>query len=652
MRRTAALGVIVAALIWTLIWTAAGALAQPPDSDVPVGDGPTISLADLGSQSTLSFYVNRDVSSTSLTFPVPTGLTPAAITARIELPINLRFGNLAVTQGNRTISRQLLPAEDLAEVVVALNGVEVSGDWVNLTLTMTAVPLEAYCWDETAPIRLVDGAVSFAGGERPPTTVADFLPPVLRKVTIAVPAKPSQAETTAAVQVAAGVAKRNGQQPEVVVVPLRGGATTLPAPAGPFERQIVVKEGPQKGLSLQERPAQELPGPAALLISGSGPELAEQARLLTDDALRYAVSAGSVAQALPDPPLESDATTVGQLTGGGLGAEAMWPRVGIELDQTRWGHPLSGVSVRLIGSHTPLPNNFGGEVIVSIGSETIERWPTEAAGTIDRTVAVPDRLLKRFASLEVAVRTTGDTGRCGDYLPILLRIDGSTAITMQRAETPSPQGFQSLPQALGPRVQFGIGPNAFGDTVRAAQIMVGLQRSSAVPLLAEVTGFDQAMNSADPAVLISADGWKDKPLALPFSVDQGRVDVTGVDAQGQSVTLKLEPATGFGSLQTVFDGQRTVLVATSTGGPRQLDDLLRYLAAQPGRWSGLDGRAIISAPGVQPISVPVPKVDYSATPQSQPQTDSEERWFWWAAGGVAVVAALGALAILVRARRQ
>jgi hypothetical protein len=116
--------------------------------------------------------------------------------------------------------------------------------------------------------------------------------------------------------------------------------------------------------------------------------------------------------------------------------------------------------------------------------------------------------------------------------------------------------------------------------------------------------------------------------------------------------LKLEPATGFGSLQTVFDGQRTVLVATSTGGPRQLDDLLRYLAAQPGRWSGLDGRAIISAPGVQPISVPVPKVDYSATPQSQPQTDSEERWFWWAAGGVAVVAALGALAILVRARRQ
>jgi hypothetical protein len=286
-------------------------------------------------------------------------------------------------------------------------------------------------------------------------------------------------------------------------------------------------------------------------------------------------------------------------------------------------------------------------------SETIERWPAEAAGTIDRTLTIPDRLLKRFTSLEVAVRTTGNPGPCGDHLPILLRIDGSSAITVQRADPPVPQGFQSLPQALMPRVQIGVGPDAFGDTVRAAQIMVGLQRSSGVPLLVDVTGLDQAIASADPAILISADGWKDKPIALPFSVDQGRVDLTGVDAQGQSVTLNLDPAKGFGSLQTVFDGQRTVLIATSTGGPGQLDDLLRYLAAQPGRWSGLDGRAIVSVPGVEPITIPSPRVDLSETPPTTQGTASEEAsWFWWAVGGVAAVAAVGALSILVRARRS
>jgi hypothetical protein len=103
-------------------------------------------------------------------------------------------------------------------------------------------------------------------------------------------------------------------------------------------------------------------------------------------------------------------------------------------------------------------------------------------------------------------------------------------------------------------------------------------------------------------VLIVADGWKDKPITLPFSVDQGKVAIAGVDAGQQPVTLTLDPAKGFGSLQTVFDGQRTVLIATSTGGPGQLDDLLRYLGAQPGRWPGLDGRAIVSVPGVEPIT--------------------------------------------------
>lgn len=361
----------------------------------------------------------------------------------------------------------------------------------------------------------------------------------------------------------------------------------------------------------------------------------------------------TLAQALPEPELESDSTTVEKLTGGGLSSEAMWPRVGIEIDQSRWGHPLGGVSVRLIGSYTPLPQNFGGEVIASVGGETVDRWPAEAAGVIDRTVTIPDRLLKRFTSLEVAVRTTGNPGRCGDHLPILLRIEGSTAITVQRSDPPVPQGFQSLPQALMPRVRIGMGPDAFGDTVRATQIMVGLQRSSGVPLLVDVTDLDSAINSADPAILISADGWRDKPIALPFTVDEGRLDLTGVDARGQSVTLNLDPAKGFGSLQTVFDGQRSLLIATSTGGPGQLDDLLRYLAAQPGRWAGLDGRAIVAAPGAEPITIPSPRVDYSETPQTADAGDGQEDgWFWWAVGGVAAVAALGALTILVRARRQ
>lgn len=653
LRRIGALSSVMA----MLVWTAPGVAAEPPPAPGPapavsggggVAESPTLSLGDLGTSNTLSFYVNHDVTTTSLTFPVPPGLTPVSLKAGVELPINLRFGNLTVRQGDRTISRLLLPAPDQPQVLdIPLAGVQVSDNWVTLNLTMTALPLDGYCWDSVDPIRLVNGAVTFAGAELPPTTVAGFLPQVLSKVTIAVPAAPSPAESNAAVQLAAAVAERNGQKPEVVIVPLPDGATTLPTPSAPLERQIIVKEGPNKGLTLQGAP-----GVPALLVSGPGDQLTTQARLLADDALRYAVSSGSTADSLPDEQLVKDSTTVEQLTGSGITSEAMWPTAGIPINQSRWGHPLGGVLVHLNGSYTPLPSNFGGEVTVSVGNQTIDRWPTEASGTINHTVAIPDRLLQRSTTLDVAVRTSGDSGHCGDHLPILLRIDGNTIVNVVRSNPPMPPGFRSLPQALMmPRIRIGIGPDAFGDTVRAVQIMVGLQRASGVPLLTEVTTLQQAIASTDPAILISADGWTDKAIALPFSTDQGRLTVTGLDAQNQSVTLDLDPAVGFGSLQTVFDGKRTVLIATSTGMPGQLDELLRYLAAQPGRWGGLDGRAIISAPGLEPITVSNPRADSAANPDPISTANQGGNWFWWAVGGVAALAAAGAVAILLRARR-
>lgn len=661
MRRIAAFAGVVA----ILVATAPGVAAEPPEPPPPPAPGgervqppatgggailesPTLSLSELGTSTTLAFYVNRDITSTNLTFPVPTGLNPVMLKAGIELPVNLRFGNLTVSQGGRTISRVPLPAPDQPQVMeIPLAGTEVSGNWVNVTLTMTAVPIDNYCWDPVAPIRLVNGSIVFAGSERPPTTVAEFLPPVLSKVTIAVPARPSQPESEAAIQVAAAVASRNGQQPEVVVVPLPDGADTLPGRSAPMERQIVVKEGPRKGLFLQGGP-----GVQSLLISGPGNELPGQARLLDDDALRLAVSSGSAVDSLPEQQLADDKTTLELLKGGGLSSEAMWPRISIDIDQTRWGHPLSGVSVHLIGSYTPLPENFGGEVIVSVGSETIDRWPASGDGTIDRTVQIPDRLLKRYTGLDLAVRTTGNPGHCGDHLPMLLRLDGATGVTVQRANPPVPQGFQSLPQALQPRIRIGIGSDAFADTARAAQIVVGLQRASRVQLQMEVTELQAALASDEPAILISADGWTDTELALPFSVDGGKLTVSGLDPQGESATLELDPATPFGSLQTVFDGKRTVLIATSTGEPRLLDDLLRFLASDPGRWAGLAGRAIVSAPGAQPITIPNPPYDYAAQSRAAEGGDQEGDWFWWAVGGVAAVAAIGALAILMRARRS
>ncbi|MCH9733315.1 MAG: hypothetical protein K0U78_01985 [Actinomycetia bacterium] len=641
LRRLGALLGVIAMLAWP-----PSATAQP-DSSGALLDSPTLSLFDLGSSGTIWFEARRDTTSSTFSFAVPKGLAPVALNATLELPVNVRFVNITATQNGRTISRLELPPVDGAPIVVPLVGLEFYDNWASVTLTVTALPLELYCWDPRDPIRLVNASVTFAGTEIAPTTVAGFLPPALRKLTIGVPPQPSLAESDAAVQLTAAMAARYGwQNTEVGIVPLAEGATTFENPPFPQERQIIVKEGPDKGVSLQ--PSNGMP---ALLISGPGDELTNQTRLLADDSLPFALSAKAIAgPPATEPKPASDTTTLELLNQTGLSAESLRPEVEIKLDQSQFAHSLDRIRVHLIGSYTPLADNFSGEVTASVGDDVIDRWPVNVDGTIDRWIDIPDQLVERSTILKVRVHTTGDPGHCNDYLNMTLRIDGSTEIQASPASPPVPPGFRSLPQALMPRIQVGIGSDALSDTVRAAQIIVGLQRNSGVPLMTTVTSLEQAINSRDSAILISADGWTDETFALPFSEQQGQVTIDGLDTTGSPVTLTLDPAIAFGSLQTMFDGQRSILVATSNGAPAQLDELLRWLSAEPGRWSSLEGRAIISVPGSSPITVPDRPTDLPLPPEEP--TTGPLGSAWWFAGGVAAVALAGAVLILFKTRKS
>lgn len=639
MRRIGALAGVLAALLWTSPVTA----AEP----APGGGGgivaPVLALPDMGVSGTIAFTVNRFNASKSVSFPVLPGLVPEEMRARIELPVFLRFGTLTVSQNGRQISRVGLPLDSDGDLVIPLAGVQLSGEWLTLDLALTVMPAWDYCWDDYAPVRLTNAAVVFSGAEVSPKTVAEFLPSVLRKVTIGLPAKPSPAESSAAVQVATAVAQRNGQKPDVVVVPLPEGATAFGAPSAPLERRIVVKEGADKGLSLQGG------GFPSLLVSGEGAELVDQARLLSDESLKLAVSTTAVPGPLPEPEFVSDSTTLADLNQTELLDESLWPKVNIEVDQTRFGHPLADIRVHLVGSYTPLPENFGGEATVTLGGEVLDRWTATGDGIIDRSLTIPARLIKRSVNLEVAVRATGNPGRCGDHLPIALRIDPASTVQVGTANPPIPRGFQSFPQALMPRIDFGIGDDAFADTVRAARIAVGLQRLSAVPLMTEVKSVREAIDGGGSAILISSGGWTDPSFTLPFNTDGGKITVQGLDPDGESLSMTLEPQTRFGSIQTIFDGQRAVMIATSNGAPSQLDSLLSWLDGS-GRWSGLNGRAIISIPDGAPLTVPNPLVTDSEQEGSATQ-GSQQDWFWWVAGGIAAIAGVGALLILFKAGR-
>jgi hypothetical protein len=642
-------GIRAALGIFAVLFMVTTGIPAVTNADPAVGgllaDSPSLSLAAIGGDTDIAMYGLQ--STQTVTFPVSPGLVPATLNAVVELPPGVNAGSISVTQDNRTISRIDLPPVSQTPVSIPLEGVQVVGNAVTVLLRGQLIPPSGYCLLDTAiPLSLRNATIAFSGREIAPRAVADFLPPILQRVTIFIPAVPSRAESDAALRLTAAIVARYGkQQLDVGVAPLLADPAALAPPPTPFERQIVVREGPGGGVSLDG--AVDVP---TLYITGSGNELTNQVRMVTADLSRLAVASRAVAGPLrTSPQLPPDTTTIRDLGQNGVNATALKPQVSVALDQTRLGRPVRDVRVQLKGSYTPLPASVGGQVVVAVGGQTVDRWPTDSSGTIDRWVNVPNALLQRYTNLNVAVDITGDTGPCGRFQPVTLTIDGATTVQTRAADVFSEAGFQALPQALMPRAQVGIGQDALADTVRAATIIEGLQRLSALPLDTEVVSLQDAIASKSPAVLIAADGWKDDDIVLPVTARaNSTLDVQRIGNDGEASTLQLDPGQQLGSLQTVVDDGRTLLIATSNGAAGQLDSLLNWLNQDRLRWSQLSGTAVLAAPDREPVTVDPGPPRTAITPES-PRTG--QRWVWIGAG-VAVAAVVLAVGLSLVSRRR
>lgn len=584
-------------------FTLALLLGLPTASAEPADGGgasiaPTLPLAQLGAPVDLAFYGVQGTE--SLIIPVPSGLDPVALNAITQLPVNVRNATITVMQDGRAISRVDVPTGDRVPIVIPLAGAQVVDNSVNVTLRTYLLPIEGYCLDPTNPLRLSEGNVTFAGVEQVPVAVADFLPPVLRALTIFVDAEPSQSESAAAVRLATAIASHyGGQNPDIVLAPLAGGRPGPEFPSGPLQRHIVIREDPATGVSMPNAG-----GVPALLISGPAEELANQTRLITSDLDRLALASKAVVGPLRSTPqLPGDQTTLRQLGQPGVNATGLSPQVTIGLDQTRLGRSARALRVHLRGSYTPLPEAINGQLVASIAGETIDRWAADPSGVIDRWVDVPDNHVQRYTSLGLRLDISGNTGRCGEFQPLTLTIDGDSKVESQAAQPPIPAGFQSMPQAMMPRVVVGIEPG-FDNTRRAVAVLVGLQRLGALPIDPAVMSLSDATVDPAPAVLISPGHWADERITLPVRPgDDGLLTLEGVDGAGERTSLTLDPAQRFATLQAVHDGTRSVLIATSNQAPEELDALLSWLGQDMQRWSRLDGTALIATPGREPVLV-------------------------------------------------
>lgn len=613
-----------------------GAPSTPAAQAAP-GDPPApLNLRDLGSSPTIAFPGQQG--EVSLSLAVPPDLAPTELRGVTQYPAFVTGGNIDVLQEGRLISRTPINPAVNSPISLSLRGVRVERNAADIVLRTYLRTAGSCLFDPDSGLRIQNATVTYGGREAAPNSVAEFLPPVLRKLTIFVPDDVRPAEGAAAVSLATAVIANYGAATvEIETDSLPRGDAAPDEEIEPLERQIVINSALPDGLSL---------GPGAgwpvLRIGGSEDDLETQVEFLTSDLSSIAVSSAAVAgPPFAAPQLAPEVTTLAELGVGDQRVSATgWPTISFGVDQTRLGRPSQNVRMQLKGTYTPM----GGQIAVSVGDRVIASWPADSSGSYNSWVDIPADLLTRFTEVTVTYNH-GDVGeQCGAGVRSSLSLDSSGEVRSEVADPPTPSGFASLPQALMPRNSLAWTRGDVADVARAVALMSGLQRLSAVRLGVDVVPLDDAMSASAPAVVIAADGQGLPELSLPVTADGGTVSVLNPD--GRRAEVQLSPTVRFGSLQVARGAGRSVLVATSTNAAADLDALLDWLAADPDRWPSLNGDALLQVSGQEPV----PVVDDDA---QQPESSTgDTSWVAFAVVGVGIVVVAAVAATLILRRRR
>ncbi len=446
-----------------------------PGTAVPPAGETAFSARDLGLGDPITLRGDDD--DVQLAIPVPPGTTPTELTMAVDLPADLARGTIDVESGQRFIAHADLPPGPATRVPITLplNEATVEEQAATVTLHVNLFPDEGRCpddwFDHGAVLR--DIRTGYTGSPDPPTVIADFLPPILQELRVYVPDTPSDLESTAALSLSTAIVAHYGSQPIRVSLRRLAPDGSITEPDDPFTRSVAIRAGGDAATTLT--PGAGIP---SLLITGNDAALLDQTRLLTSRVADFAVASRAVVGSLDQAPvLAPDTTTLGELGAGTLTASSHAEvSVRFSLDQSQLGRPAGHIRMKLQGHYTPLPPSQAGQLVVTAGEQELANWAADSAGQIDRWIDIPDDVLQRNTPVQVTLRTTGDTGRCGTDQPLTLTILPGSEVTGDAAPGGPPRGFQALPQGLLPVVEVGATGGGFDDLSRAVAVTAALPR--------------------------------------------------------------------------------------------------------------------------------------------------------------------------------
>ena len=633
-----------------VLGSASGALAQAQEMVIP--------LDSLGVGETTTFFGRT--AEVPFTIPVPPGTTPEVLTGTFQLPIDFTGGFVELYSGGNLVASFPLEAENAtAGVEIPLDQVEVAGDSASFTLR-AVMDVEGEQWCREIPeLSLLNGSVLYSGEAATPETVADFLPPILSTLSIYVPSDPSQPVQQAALELATSLESvYRASDVDIQILDLPGNRMEPGLPGGSLERQIVFSGTGEPGIELVNGGEES----AFLRINGEDGQVGDQARLLADPILNLTSDNQVTASGFPTQTHTfRETATLNELGYSALTAEGVGqPAVYLTLERARFQPFVESADLTLTGAYTPLGEERGGEITVTVGGNVVDRFPADDSGEIDRDITIPGNQLGRYTDIAVAYRTTGDVS-CGTTQPVALTIDGESSITVTETNAPSQAGFQVFPEGLLPTVDVAMSGGTASDLSRAASILTGVQSLSNAPLQPRIVSWDEAVGSSNPTVFIDADGNRmgeiPRHLAMtdttltPITRSGGGGGATGEpgsDDVDSSRQLTMSEDLSAGSLQAVWDAEnaRMILAASSNQNPVQLDRLLDWLGEDAARWAGLQGDVLVQAGDRAPMEFQV------ETQEPRQLIDRTNLMIAIAVGALIVIVAIVALLIAIRRFRR
>lgn len=534
----------------------------------------TLTLADIGHRNGVTLYGTRDEA--VLALPVNGGLVARDLQLRILPTPGMPAGTLVLRQRERILAMRPL-GDTTTQLVLPLAGAVVEQGKATITLALS-IPgrdaCEAQAYYRT--VLLPESGIGYDGRAAHTTSVNDFFPAWLRRVTFYVAEQPSLDAAQAALDAAAFIGRRYrgmGTIYEVKPLPDSGGALLEP---GPWDRALiwapgtttqVVRPDSGRGSVLQlagRRDARQL----FTLADGADLVAADGFRATIVD-LRHNLSDSASVRTLGD---------LGFATRTIEGSSLLV--AGYPFALADFGQAAAPTSFRLVARHTPLPAGGHGSIRLHLNGALI--WSKAIDRTdLDVVVPIPGHLLQRDNVLEVRYQVVLGEGACRFGGAVFTAtIDAASAFVTGPGDVVAP-GFARFPAAFVPAFSVLLDPVDRFRVDLAAQVVGAMQQTTRTPL-APAVARDRA-SATGPLLAIGT-----SPLAGSLGAPLHSDGFTLRDRTGKAWD-DFAPTTPYAAMQGfVHEGNDVLLLHHTLTDGQPLAALVREALAPYG-WFGMRG---------------------------------------------------------------